>query len=352
MYPFHNVDYLRHVPNYTRAHDVDSLDVGALDRDTFLHEFVNRNRPVLVRGAARHWAAHAKWSSDDYLKATCGSAKVRVFHAPRLEGDATIYSAEKKRAIRQMPNSSTVMTFAEFVDQSSSGSEDLPELFFLYSVRTGQGSPLEALRKDIGAYTFLTKPHRTALNIYPEHSIYLYRSSITDWHYHATAEALQTQIVGTKEVILLPPSDAVWSYMREVQASRIHSYDAAWAAFAWAPRIVPFRAVLCAGDALYIPNYWWHLVSTKGHRSLGATVPTWWDSPLHVQMDLRYPAARQSVRSVLSGALPWRKTCLWLPAVAGGIAWSAARRVMRPRDAPWFLSHQNVLPLPAAAETA
>lgn len=352
MHPFTNPDYIRHVPNYTRANDVDSIDVDALERDTFLRHFVNRNRPCLVRGAARHWPAFEKWQSTAYLKAACGSAKVRVYHAPRPEGDVTIYSAEKKQALKQMPNSSTAMTVAEFVDQASSGSEDLPELFFLYSVRTGAGSPLEALRQDIGTYSFLTEPHRTALNIYPENSIYLYRSSVTDWHYHASAEALQTQIVGSKEVILLPPSNTVWTYMRAVQASRVSSYDAEWSAFAQARRVVPFRAVLSAGDALYIPNYWWHLVSTRGHRSLGATVPTWWDSPLHVQMDLRYPAARQSVRSVVSGALPLKKTCLWLPAVAGGIAWSTVRRVLRPRDQPWFLSQQYLLPPDVSSQRA
>ena len=26
MYPFTNIDYVRHVPNYTRAHDVDTVD--------------------------------------------------------------------------------------------------------------------------------------------------------------------------------------------------------------------------------------------------------------------------------------------------------------------------------------
>jgi len=228
VYPFTNSDYIRHVPNYTRAHDVDSVDVEQLDRDTFLRRFVDRNRPCLVRGAARHWPACAKWQSPEYLKAACCSAAVQVFHQPRPEGDATILSPEKKRAIRQLIDDPTTMPFSEFVDLATSRCEDLPELFFLYSVRVGKGLPLEALRADIGGYRFLTEPRRTALNIYPQNSIYLYRSAVTDWHYHATAEALQTQIVGTKEVILLPPSNVVWSYMRAIPASRVHSYDTQW----------------------------------------------------------------------------------------------------------------------------
>jgi hypothetical protein len=54
VYPFANVDYLRHVPNYRCASDVDAVDAERLDRDTFLRRFVNRNRPCLVRAAARH----------------------------------------------------------------------------------------------------------------------------------------------------------------------------------------------------------------------------------------------------------------------------------------------------------
>src|SRR5262245_43175566 len=123
MYPFANPDYIRHVPNYSRAIDVEAVDVGRLDRDGFVHRFVNRNQPCLVRGAARHWPAFWKWQSADYLKESCGSATVRVFHAPRPEGDAAIYSPEKKLALRQLPNNATTMTFAKFIDVAMSGSE-------------------------------------------------------------------------------------------------------------------------------------------------------------------------------------------------------------------------------------
>jgi quercetin dioxygenase-like cupin family protein len=328
------------VPNYTSALSVHECDVTALDERTFRTRFVNRNRPCHIRGAARHWPAFRAWQSIDHLKALCGSAKVPVHRVPRVEGDSTIFSADKKRRLEEMRDEPEVMPCSEFLDRASAAEEDETELFFLYSMRTTKGAPLECLAADIGTFPFLQRPPRSLLNIYPQNSIYLYRSAVTDWHYHASAEALQTQIRGTKEVILLPPSDEVWTVMSALQREVVHTYDADIDGRPGGRDLVPYRVLLQPGDALYIPNHWWHLVSTVGHRSLGATVPTWWDSPLHVQLDLRFPAARQSMKSLVSGALPLRKTCLWLPTAALGVAWAYTHRVFRPADRPWFLSAQ------------
>jgi hypothetical protein len=337
-YPFANPDYLRYVPHYEESIPVDTFEVEEIDERRFRAQFINRNRPCIIRRAASHWPAVAKWRSIAYLKETCGSVNVSAYDMPRPEGDGAIFSDQKKQDLRRVLRKPTAMSFAAFLDHATSGDDAPSELFFLYSVPTTPGATFDKLRPDIGAYAFLQRPKRSAYNIYPRNNIYFYRSSITDWHYHATAEALQTQIIGVKEVMLLPPSDIVWSYMHAIQAMSVHSYNADLHAVPQARRVLPYRAVLWPGDALYIPNYWWHLVSTRGHRSLGATVPTWWDSPFHVQLDFRYPAARQSVKTLLSGGLPWKKTALWLPALGAGVAWSAVRRVLRPQDSPWFLS--------------
>jgi hypothetical protein len=89
VYPFTNSDYIRHVPNYTRAHDVDSVDVEQLDRDTFLRQSTAIAR-VSCEGRRPDTDRHArKWQSPEYLKAACGSATVRVFHQPRPERERT-----------------------------------------------------------------------------------------------------------------------------------------------------------------------------------------------------------------------------------------------------------------------
>src|ERR1019366_6593982 len=96
MDSYTNADYLKHVPNYRLAAAVEAINAVHLSQQAFLREFVDRNRPCIIRDAANHWPALSKWQSPEYLKAACGDARVRVFHTPRPEGDATIYSHEKK----------------------------------------------------------------------------------------------------------------------------------------------------------------------------------------------------------------------------------------------------------------
>jgi len=338
-HPFTNPDYLR-VPNYERSRSIEELDNSAMDTERFRREYINRNRPVVIRGAARHWPAYTHWKDPEYLKRLCGDFEFPVFDAPRVEGDPVLFSDDKRRRRFEFHKKPlTQIRMASFLDAANAAEPPASALFFLYSLQTAKGHPLEVLRPDIGTYSFLQKPQRSSYNIYPSNNVFLYRTSVTDWHYHATAEALQTQILGTKEVLILPPSEAVWAYMSEVQANHLHAYEADLLSDPRAQSIVPYRVVLQAGDALYIPNYWWHFVSTKGNNSLGITVPTWWDSPFHVQLDFRFPAARAAVRSLLRGTLPWRTTARWLPAVVAGVTWSTARRYARPSDAPWFLAN-------------
>lgn len=328
-----NPDYLR-IPNYADALSVTTVDASSLSSRDFLSDFVNRNRPCLIKGAATHWPACTSWQSLDYLKARCGAASLTLHDAPVIEADPLLSSPDKKAWLKMLRliRRPREIRFAEFLDQAVSEAGDANSLLFLYSVPLGPGGPLEALGKDISTYPFLTDMRSAAFATYPRNNVFFYRSSLTDWHYHATAEALQTQVLGMKEVLLLPPSQLVWSYMFALQSKGLHLYDADLSEFPQSLQVFPVRAVLHPGDALYIPSYWWHLVSTRGNRSLGATVPTWWRSPLHIQCDLRFPATRATVRALLRGALPWWQTAFLITALATGSAWSVARGLVKPVD--------------------
>ena len=328
-YPFQNPDYER-VPNYHRATEVETLQADALSQRVFESEYVNRNRPCLIRGAAQHWPAYDRWTSVDYLKSRCGDAEVKVHSSPVIEADALLSSQEKQTWLMmlRLTQSPVHMRFGDFLDHATdlqSGPSD--DLLFLYSVPLAPGGPLSELGGDVGGYPFL-KRHRPALFAsYPRNNAFFYRSSLTDWHYHATAEALQTQVLGTKEVMLLPPSGEVWSYMFPLHSTRLHLYDYDLSENEQARQIVPLRAVLYPGDALYIPAFWWHLVSTRRHRGLGATVPTWWRTPVHVQCDQRFPVNRAILQAMLAGRPDWRRAAMLLPAMMAGAAWARLRSV-------------------------
>lgn len=334
-YPHRNPDY-RKVPNYERAEEIESVDAATLGARSFQRDFVDRNRPLVIRGAAAHWPACERWSSIEYLKARCGDAQVDVHESPVIEADGLLASPGKLAWLKmlRLTRQAARLSFAEFLDRAvapeAHGAGVDEALFFLYSVPLADGGPLSALRGDIAAYPFHERFGGAIGATYPRNNAFFYRSSLTDWHYHHTAEALQTQILGTKEVLLLPPGAGVWSYMFGLHSSRLHLYDCEFEACEPARRVTPMRAVLTPGDALYIPSFWWHLVSTRGHRGLGATVPTWWRTPLHVQCDLRFPANREAIRAMLNGRVPRRLAAVALPALLGGDLLGRLRRLVRP----------------------
>lgn len=299
-----NPDYLK-IPNYERAQFVDMRDARSLSPPEFRHDFIHRNTPCLIKGAALHWEACSKWRSLEYLKARCGSVDVEVHSVPVIEADPLLSSPQKRAWLKmlRLTRQPRKVPFSAFLDEAVSEAGGSAELLFLYSVPLGPGGLLAELAQDVGGYPFLPGERRAIFGTYPRNNVYFYQSSLTDWHYHPTAEALQTQILGTKEVLLLPPSEQVWSYMSALQAKSLHLYDADLSRFQRAREVVPYRIVLEPGDALYIPTYWWHLVSTRGHRTLGATVPTWWRTPLRIQLDPRFPAGRAAVRALMRDAL-------------------------------------------------
>lgn len=54
----------------------DAVPVESMSRQRFLSDFVLRNRPVLLKGAARHWPALQRWTTG-YLRNASGDMKVR-----------------------------------------------------------------------------------------------------------------------------------------------------------------------------------------------------------------------------------------------------------------------------------
>lgn len=320
-----NPDYAR-VPNFDRAAQVTRLDAKSVDAETFQSEFVNRNQPCLIKGAGAHWKACALWQSPEYLRDRCGDVEVKVHTEPVVEADPLLTGADKFAwlAMLRLVQTPLRMRFREFLDQALAPTDEIDKLFFLYSVPLQRGGALEALRGDVAGYGFLKNPQNSLFGTYPRNNVYFYRSSLTDWHFHLTAEALQTQVLGSKEVVLLPPTEIVWSYLAALQRQRLYLHDADLSGYPQSQRVVPYRALLEPGDALYIPTFWWHLVSTRGNASLGATVPTWWRPPAHVQYGPRFPAFRALLRSLVSGNVPWLKTSAMLPRLAAGTCWASA----------------------------
>jgi uncharacterized RmlC-like cupin family protein len=343
---FANPYYLRWIPRYKEAQDVSYVDADQLSARDFKRNYVLANTPCLIRGAAQAWPAMQRWPDTAYLKRTAGHDTVIVRQATMMEGDVTFTSPAKEAEKHRLGVQSVrgrgahlrfdgypyaiapllKTTFAHFVESASSASEsELSEQFFLYS----QALVTDGLRKlldDVGQFRFLpVLPSMT--NWYAhKHALFQYRNHITDWHYHITAEAILTQVSGVKEVLLLPPEPRTWAVLASIQHNSVYTYNADAHQYPEYAQLVPYRAVLRPGDSLYIPNYWWHLVATKG-STLGQSITVWFDSPWHLQWNLELPVVRQTIATILA-TVP-RKQLAWVaPLIASGVAWGTIRRVL------------------------
>jgi hypothetical protein len=154
--------------------------------------------------------------------------------------------------------------------------------------------------------------------------VFIYKNGYTDWHFHSTDEALTLQLLNRKEFLLLPTDKGTFREMWNKVKDR-PSWDSDEVESPGFRRLCPYRAVLEPGDAVYIPVFWWHAVEAIDN-DLGATLAFTFASPLDVQLDPRFAAARWNFRQALAS----RRHRRHLPKMILGAFAALARHPFRP----------------------
>ncbi|WP_248800884.1 cupin-like domain-containing protein [Pseudomonas sp. MWU13-2105] len=308
---------LSRFPNHPQAGPVEVIDALTISREEFTRRYVNHNRPCLVKNAVRHWPAFEKWQQLDYFKThSCNKpvvvrskivSEVIGWSNPEVKAALTEYAGT---VYREMP-------FHQFLDELGRGHDPL----VADSCRFSEGSAIEQMKDDVGGLPFM--PQLSKSRHYPPHRSFLYRNSYTDWHFHVVDETFMAQVVGAKEVLLLPPDEASWRALRPVVEEAGYLYDIDTRRFPGTRGLRALRTVVEPGDALYIPVYWWHAVQSMDD-AFGATVAATFPTPLHVSGDIRSPIARRVLRTYLFSRL----APLVLGAVAYSLAWHLAQKVI------------------------
>lgn len=262
---------LTHVPGMRNAPSVPVLEAGILSEAIFVGEYVSNSRPCIVRGAAKHWAAMKKWRSKDYLKARCGHHSIYLI------------PHEYFLSLKRNDIGKRITTFAEAIDH-------------LHATRTrvamfATAAPWE-LALDTSGFHFLGKTERAFT--YPPLRYFFYRNGGTTWHYHPFDETLMCQIVGVKKVGLLKVDALSQKAVRDVFLKEDYYDDASAFDGVDNTNLNWLSATLEEGDALYIPQMWWHGVSPVG-ESCGITAATCWRSPL--------PVLAQSLKRMAAGEI-------------------------------------------------
>jgi len=291
------IQFLDRVPNYHSAPSIAQVDASELSEREFSAEFVEHMRPCLIRGAIRHWPAVKLWPSPDYLRQRVGNREVSICLAPRIEHPA---AAKGNPELRQrMDNASRPMRFEGFLEHLISGERGH---CVLHAASLRDGEPLAPLARDVGGFPFLHAPRPA--RFYPNHRVFIYRDSYTDWHIHQLDETLMCQVKGSKEVLLLPPDTESFRTMKKMAEQLGYLADVDWEKFPELKTLKPFRVTVGGGDALYIPTCWWHAVEPI-EMDWGITLSWCWGSPLHL-FDPRLAGIRNLVKRVTSSGLNGR----------------------------------------------
>lgn len=273
------------------SNTVEEIHVDDLSKAQFKQQYWHSNKPLLIKGAVKHWRAHKLWRQPDYLSKKLSKLEVLTLSEPLVESSSNLSQTL-----------SQTMEFESFFNEINNGKSNplwihaLPLLFSeedAKNVSTIAGMDKEEFvaalsslaLEDVGSFPFLDKTAKSRL--YPGWRIFLYRNSFTDWHEHITDTHLMCQICGDKEVTLLAPNagNKLISDLYEKNVSSLKMDKDFEEAVANAN---PYKVIVEDGDALHIPVYWYHKVAPTKNNSFGITLAHAYASPMRVNGDFRY----------------------------------------------------------------
>lgn len=238
-----NRDGAANNPRMREPIPVEVIRAQDLPHAAFIHEFVRRNRPVVISDAARDWPAMSRWTPA-YFRDKFGDETVQVSYTSR-------------------------MTMRDFVDAVEASTEQCPGP---YLYRAFLHDHLPGLLPDLMPQNHYTFPARYASPLMPEQwwrpDGYLKLlmggpgSKFPVMHFdleHAHAQI--TEIYGDKEFYLFPPEDSDKLYPRPIQTnwSQVESPQSPdLERFPLMAQATPYRAVLRPGQTIFVPMLWWH----------------------------------------------------------------------------------------------
>jgi hypothetical protein len=232
-----------------------------LSRQDFERDFLART-PVVLTEALTHWAAFRSWTWDS-LRERCGQREVEV----------EVYPDGNRAAMWAF----TPMTLGQYLERMN-GEEHRKYYLAESPVRT----VFPELLGDLGELG-LVAPERIIKQV-----AFVGRDSFSTLHYHPRNEAVAVQVLGTKRLLLYPPSQTERIYPHPWYSPRFNfstlpldgaSREELYPRYPKFKEATPLEVVLRPGELLYIPVGWWHSAEGEG-RNL--TITSFWSSePRH-----------------------------------------------------------------------
>ncbi|MDN2715184.1 MULTISPECIES: cupin-like domain-containing protein [unclassified Janthinobacterium] len=259
------------------VHPLATVEAASLTEQAFWEQYVGQHVPVLIKGAAAAWPALQHWHRPGYLESRCGDAEVfvaRTFNPnPSLE-----HAAERRQSLAECIAD---MRGAADHETFSIPAMDVPQQWM----------------DDIGDYHFLQQHERKPLG-YPGKRIFFYKNASTEWHYHQLDETLTCQLAGTKRISLFRLTPANWWSFAPLIKANYHHMSCADRFFPTDSGLTKYEGVLEAGDAVYIPPFWWHGIDAATSEP-GITLAQCFRSPVKRFGDWKEPITRELVGDAL-----------------------------------------------------
>lgn len=220
--------------------------------------------PRVLSQQIKQWPCMSHWSIE-YLKACIGEHLVKVNQSRDGKFSITSSRHEEKSGSRSLP-------MAQFLDAIS----DTQFEHVLYLQQYSIPNTFPALLKDLGEIHFLDKHHLREMNLWISHN-----TSQIPLHYDRS-DNLLVQVVGKKRIRLWSPnktSQLYPGYQNVNFASPIDPDNVDRATFVHYQE-PDIELTLHAGEALYLPAYWWHHVITDSQYAV--SVNYWYDTAAQI----------------------------------------------------------------------
>lgn len=263
------------MPRYREATPVESVSSDAFSPHDLRDRYVRTRKPVVIRGGIRHWKALVDWDLD-YLRTVAGREPVRVTRCLMLDYLLRIWTdglGRKARAQEERTWFDTV-PLSDYLERCTARF-DPAEVLCARNILLPK-----SIASDVGPVSVQTDG---AAN--DHHTCFVGRRSYTDSHEHQGADAFMCQVRGAKEIILPPPPPPDAFHCRGLYASRwthnwspVRFFDVDLGRFPRFADTRPWKALVGPGDAVYIPDPWWHAVVSADDQ-LEITVTKWFKPP-------------------------------------------------------------------------
>lgn len=268
--------------------------------EEFASEIESRNVPAVFGGCISTWKAFSKWSPVngglDYLQEKVGSSDVEAM----LSQSAPIFNGDIRSHERISLLFSTFIGYCKDIFEVSHRGEDnfiesknhfsaepgdeehgFPQQIYLAQVpisniESTEKVQLATLREDLEMPPFLEKKTISSINLWMN-SAQTRSSTHYDPHHN-----LLCIVTGCKQVVLWPPSASPFLYPLPIygeasnhsavslEKSNYHSFPRAECSEVYSQKVI-----LHAGDALFLPEGWYHQVDSE---CLTTAVNFWWRS--------------------------------------------------------------------------